>query len=176
MKLVKSGPTGSDDTATYDVVEYPKKLADFIQEVLKRINEWGSIKIKGYGSIDYKYGKSSNDIPKVLNNLTISDVKASGGWSYMCYYISIEKQEKTLSELDKAACDAYSRLQDEDKLSFLEIFKAGVEYQQDKYDKLKAIAEKMYTAAQYLSDNPNSAESLREGMQQYYNFINNIKV
>ena len=66
MKLVKSGPTGSDDTATYDVVEYPKKLADFIQEVLKRINEWGSIKIKGYGSIDYKYGKSSNDITALI--------------------------------------------------------------------------------------------------------------
>lgn len=81
-----------------------------------------------------------------------------------------------ISELDKAAIEAYKRLQDEGNLSYYSLFMAGVEYQKDKYDKLNAITHRLYTAAQYLSDNPNSAESLREAMKQYYNFINNIKV
>lgn len=77
-----------------------------------------------------------------------------------------------LSDLDKAAIQAYKNLKD---LTYFGIFKAGVEYNAERYNKLKAIAEKMYTAAQYLSDNPNSAESLRKAMQEYYNFINDIK-
>lgn len=81
-----------------------------------------------------------------------------------------------LSELDKAAIETYKRLQDEGNLSYYSLFMAGVEYQKEKYDKLKAISHKLYTAAQYLSDKPDSAESLREAMQEYYNFINDIKV
>lgn len=80
------------------------------------------------------------------------------------------------SEIDKAAITAFNKLQDEGNLSYYAIFMAGVEYQKDKYDKLKAVSHKLYTAAQYLSDNPNSTESLREAMKEYYNFINNIKV
>ena len=136
MKLVKSGPTGGDETAPYDVVDYPKKLADFIKEVLKRVSEWGSITIKGYGTIEYRHGELLKDTTGIWN-LKINNVTASGGWSYMNYDISVDFEER--------------------------------------YNKLKAIAEKMYRAAQYLSDNPNSAESLREAMQEYYNFINNIK-
>lgn len=94
MKLIKSSPTGSDKTAAYDVVEYPKKVNDFVQEILKRINEWGSIEVEGYGHIEYRYGKLLTDIPKLWNELTISGVEAYGGWSYITYYISVEQQEK----------------------------------------------------------------------------------
>ena len=176
MKLITYSNTGSDETATYDVSDYPKKVTDFIQEVLKRINEWGTITIEGYGYIEYRYGKLLKDIPETWNGLTISDVEACGGWSYLCYDISVEQKRKTIAEVDKAAIEAYKKLQDEGNLSYYSLFMAGVEYQQDKYDKLNAIAHKLYTAAQYLSDNPNSAESLRKAMQEYYNFINNIKV
>ena len=240
MILVKSGPTGRDETAPYDVFDYPKKVNDFIQEVLKRINEWGDIEIQGYGSIEYKYGKPLTNIPKLWDNLIISNVKASGGWSYMCYYISVEQQEKIPScigfyEKDNAVVvvcggkigfqireNTYNntpfvaidmkeleenvgvggdttnvkfaknnhtvRILAYEPRSITSIIKAlikaqdrlfeltGAECQKDKYDKLKAVSHKLYTAAQYLSDNPNSAEALREAMKEYYNFINNIKV
>ena len=80
-----------------------------------------------------------------------------------------------ISKLDKAAIEAYKRLQNEGNLSYYGLFMAVVEYQKDKYDKLKAVSHKLYTAAQYLSGNPNSTESLREAMKEYYNFINDIK-
>lgn len=136
MKVIQYGNTGSDETATYNVFDYPKKVTDFIQEVLKRINEWGTISIKGYGTIEYRHGELLKDIPGIWN-LKINNVTASGGWSYMNYDITVDFEER--------------------------------------YNKLKAIASKMYHAAQYLSDNPNSAESLREAMKEYYNFINDIK-
>lgn len=94
MKLVKSGPTGSDETATYDVVEYPKNVVDFVNKVLERTTEWGSIEVEGYGYVEYRYDKLLKDIPKIWNELTINSIKASGGWSYMNYDISVEQQEK----------------------------------------------------------------------------------
>ena len=84
LKFIQTHPTGSDCTASYDVIlDKPYTVGDFINAVLTtRSNEWGSFHLTYYTRMDYRDGKPMS--------MRIKEVKASGGWSAMDYYIKLE--------------------------------------------------------------------------------------
>ena len=89
MKFTQTHAVGSDETAPYDVSEYPAKVTDFVDEVLKHTQEWGCIEVRRYGRVNYKHGKLIDNIPPAWKHLTIRNVKAAGGWSLMDYYLFV---------------------------------------------------------------------------------------
>lgn len=92
MKFIQTHAVGGDETAPFDLSEYPAKVTDFVAEVLKHIREWGTIEVRGHGCVEYKYGKLLGEIPDEWKDLTIRDAKAAGGWSYMTYYLFVSPQ------------------------------------------------------------------------------------
>lgn len=106
FKLVKTTPTGSDETAGYIVLfgeDKPCTVNDFINEVLdKNPRDYGGINI--YSSykysdvfqcgVKYGYGKleistlPEKTLPRYLNKQIIS-ASASGGWSLMNYTLYV---------------------------------------------------------------------------------------
>jgi hypothetical protein len=88
FKLKQSTPTGGDCTAGYSVeLDKDYSVKDFIENVLTIKGEWGYISIKGKSSCEYKYGKLLSELPPDLLVVKVLNVKASGGWSRMDYYI-----------------------------------------------------------------------------------------
>lgn len=85
MKFIQCGPTGSDATAPYDVIlDSPYTVKDLVCEILAK-HEWGEIRFPGY---TFKYrGSSCDAMPPDLLQLQIREVKASGGYGNMNYYI-----------------------------------------------------------------------------------------
>ena len=106
IKLIQARPESRDCTAPYDVVlSKPYTITEFIKEVLAtRSGDWGEFVVRRKGSdwldhmavVKYRYGKLENrdgkkaEIPENLAILSITEVKASGGWSAMDYNIIIE--------------------------------------------------------------------------------------
>ena len=97
FKLIfKKGPYG-DQTADYDVELNGKYTVEsFIQDVLSKEEEWGTIFIDD-GRLffseyrcDYKYGELLTHFPDEKLDLTVIAAKAQGGWSSMDYYLSVE--------------------------------------------------------------------------------------
>lgn len=92
MKFTQTHAVGGDETAPFDLSEYPAKVTDFIAEVLKRTHEWGDIEVRGHGCVEYRYGELLDEIPDEWKGLMIRDAKAAGGWSYMTYYLFVKPQ------------------------------------------------------------------------------------
>ena len=91
LKFIQTHPTGSDETAPYDVIlDKECTVREFIDAVLKR-NEWGRIKIKNGSCIEYRRNEViSNDMTENDMACVINKVRASGGWSNMDYYLEIK--------------------------------------------------------------------------------------
>lgn len=79
------------DYARFNVINFPNKVIDFINEVLKRPDKFGEIFIYGYGRIRYIRGKLEKDIPKEWSNLTIAKVKAESSWGITDYFICLKE-------------------------------------------------------------------------------------
>ena len=47
MRFIQTHATGSDETAPYDVKDFPVTVKEFIDEVLTR-NEWGNINTRNH--------------------------------------------------------------------------------------------------------------------------------
>lgn len=92
MKFYQTHPTLSDETAPYHVTDYEAtNAADFVSEVLtENPNEWGYIRVEGFGEIEYQDGKVLGKIPEKWKQIPIGDVNSSGGWSRMDYKVSIK--------------------------------------------------------------------------------------
>lgn len=90
MKYTQTHAVGGDETAPYDLSEYPVNVTDFIDEVLKHTQEWGTIEVRGHGRVEYKYGKLLGEIPDEWKGLTIREAKAAGGWSLMDFYLFVQ--------------------------------------------------------------------------------------
>lgn len=94
MKFIQTHGEGSDCTASYDVVLDKKyTVADLVEEILTRsyrFNEWGKIKVSYLFTLQYRYGKTSDDIPpEYAKRIVHTPVKASGGWCQMDYNVDI---------------------------------------------------------------------------------------
>ena len=88
LTFIQTAPTGGDETAPYDVLlEQECSVDDFVAAVLNR-KEWGYIRIKGLGQIEYSQDEivsttlSCGDMSKLIKS-----VRAAGGWSNMNYYL-----------------------------------------------------------------------------------------
>ena len=92
MKFTQTHAVGGDETAPFDLSEYPVKVTDFVAEVLKRTHEWGDIEVRGHGCVEYRHGELLDEIPDKWKDLTIREAKAVGGWSYMTYYLFVNPQ------------------------------------------------------------------------------------
>ncbi len=96
--LTRATPTGGDCTAGYDVGfsnEYT--VREFIEEVLKtHPGEWGYFELKNLGvRTDYKHGRLlKQHFADELLNSKIVKAYASGGWSRMDYYLTIELKDE----------------------------------------------------------------------------------
>ena len=97
FKLVQSGPTGGDGTASYDILlngEYT--VGQFINDVLLDKREWGYIGIHDGCSIfgnpkcEYRYGELISNLPDEYLTLGVTNAKAGGGWSLMNYILTVE--------------------------------------------------------------------------------------
>lgn len=93
LKFVKTAKTGGDETAPYDVFLGKEcTVNEFVATVLNR-HEWGFIKIKGHGQIEYRRDEivsttlSCDDMSKMIKS-----VRASGGWSRMDYHLDVIEQ------------------------------------------------------------------------------------
>ena len=88
MKFTSIGRTLGDETTPYSVTEYKSKTAaEFVNEVLEIKNNWGEIKVKGLGSIEYRYSKLLDEIPAEWYHYEIEKIEACGGWSRMDYIV-----------------------------------------------------------------------------------------
>lgn len=81
-------------------------MFSFIQEIILRKSEWGTIKLKRDGvKIDklrlmYKYGEiKSSNIPSVLLKSKILNVTCYGGYTLMDYIVEVEKDDFILKEI-----------------------------------------------------------------------------
>ena len=79
MKFTQTHAVGGDETAPYDLSEYP----------LKHTQEWGTIEVRGHGRVEYRHGKLLGEIPDEWKGLTIREAKAAGGWSCMDFYLFV---------------------------------------------------------------------------------------
>jgi len=85
MKFIQTAPTGSDETAPYNVVlDKPYTFGELVAEILTK-NEWGYIHFCGT-LIEYR-GSSIKDIRGDLLKHPVKVVKAAGGWGNMDYYV-----------------------------------------------------------------------------------------
>lgn len=91
LNFRQTARTGGDETAPYDVfMEQECTVEDFITAVLN-MKEWGYIRIKGYGSIEYRQDKIvSTSLTNDDMAMVIKSVSAAGGWSRMDYYLEIK--------------------------------------------------------------------------------------
>ena len=96
--LTQATPTGGDCTAGYDVKfsnEYT--VRELIEEVLKtHPGEWGYFQLKNVGvRTEYRYGRLvKQKFADVLLDSKIVKAYASGGWSRMDYYLTIELKDE----------------------------------------------------------------------------------
>ena len=98
FRLIKSGLERSDCTAPYDVVlDRDYTVAEFIETVLQRKDEWGYIMIHwspqiyrfDYPRCEYRYGKLLSKLPDVYLNQPVKLAEAEGGWTAMDYIIYV---------------------------------------------------------------------------------------
>lgn len=99
FKLIhKAGPFG-DCTSNYDVqLDKNYTVGEFVETVLKEEpKEWGHIIIKQKGSIfggpdcEYRYGELITEpLPEEFLKQDVKEVKASGGWTLMNYFITVK--------------------------------------------------------------------------------------
>lgn len=97
FNLVQSGPVYGDSTSNYTVVlERDYTIFEFIEELLLRVSDWGSVIVVGdeLGLIKfvlkYKYGevKSSNITSDLLSSKVIN-ITCHGGYTRMDYTIKL---------------------------------------------------------------------------------------
>lgn len=87
IKLKQTSPTGSDETAAFEVETDRETVADLVSDILNHKGEWGFIEIDGK-KYEYRYGgQIGKHIPSKELAKRIEKVTASGGWSRMDYYI-----------------------------------------------------------------------------------------
>ncbi|WP_443683882.1 hypothetical protein [Phocaeicola plebeius] len=95
FSLTQITPTFGDCTAGYRVdLDKEYTVSEFINEVLKKEpNEWGYFKIKKNGMMsEYRYGELlENNFDNEILSAKVSHISASGGWTRMDYYLTIEK-------------------------------------------------------------------------------------
>jgi len=86
MKFIQNAPAGGPDgTTTYDVLlDKPCTFAELAAEILTK-NEWGYIHFCGT-RIEYRCS-AVKDIRGDLLKLPVKQVKASGSWGRMDYYV-----------------------------------------------------------------------------------------
>ena len=97
MKFTATGRTGGDETTPYNVTDYASEtVSEFVKEVLSSVEEWGYVKVKGKGCVEYRYGQLLTAIPSSWSAMEIESVSARGGWSRMDYLI----QPKAENERD----------------------------------------------------------------------------
>ena len=95
MRRIQTAPTGGDETAPYDVVDYKAKtVKEFIDEMLKdEPREMGDITVNHPGlfvrgsSCAYQHGKLLSKLNPDLLDLEIKEVKCAGGWGMFDYII-----------------------------------------------------------------------------------------
>lgn len=97
--VTKNGPL-SDHTYNYDVNLLKKlTLKEFIDEIINKKTEWGSIYINDYNvhqkpddnKIRYENGKILSDtIPEKYLDKEIRMITANGGWSMMNYWVTTD--------------------------------------------------------------------------------------
>lgn len=105
MKLIKTGGPNRYECCSYDVIEHPETVGEFIKEVLKQYpKEWGSFYFTAENNknplarntkyCNYKYGNliSTPYKRKHWDLQHIKNVSANGGWSLMNYYITLEEE------------------------------------------------------------------------------------
>ena len=98
MKFTRTGPTSGDCTTPYSVTDYKAQtVGEFIEEVLQDKNEWGYVKVcipdcswLAYPSCEYRYGSIVDELDSSYLEKKIKSVDASGGWTFMAYYITTE--------------------------------------------------------------------------------------
>ncbi len=107
MKFIQCGPTGSDATAPYDVIlDRPYTVKDLVCEILTK-HEWGEIRLPGY---TFKYrGSSCDAMPPDLLQMQIREVKASGGYGDMNYYIKTSVKTTVLPIIDPSTLSKEQR-------------------------------------------------------------------
>ena len=101
LKLIQSGRSGSDCTAPYYVeISGRCNVGEFVKYILTQFpNEWGYIGIDDgsiLGSPKVEYAKGvliTENVLKDLENCTVINATASGGWSRMDYYLRIESED-----------------------------------------------------------------------------------
>lgn len=87
IKLKQTSPTGSDETAAFEVETDRETVADLVSDILNHKGDWGFIEIDG-NKYEYRYGgQIGKHIPSEELAKRIEKITASGGWSRMDYYI-----------------------------------------------------------------------------------------
>lgn len=96
LKFEDLAPAGSDCTAPYKVTPNRQcTLQELIDCILTdRSDEWGDVGVGGWPfdgrKAEYRYGKLiESNLTEADLNSPIKSIKASGGWSFMNYYIEI---------------------------------------------------------------------------------------
>lgn len=99
IKFVQSSPTSGDCTAAYDVIlDKAYTVREFVDYVFtNQKNEWGNFTFCGiFAGRSYHYGKwDEAPLPDEVMEQTIKKIEASGGWSCMDYYITLDVATKT---------------------------------------------------------------------------------
>lgn len=96
FRIEQCGPERGDCTAPCEVILDKEYLVrEFIEEVLKRKEEWGYIGIKsdksffGDPNCEYRHGKLLGTLPGYMSR-KVKSVTADGGWSRMDYILEVE--------------------------------------------------------------------------------------
>jgi hypothetical protein len=88
FKLNRVTRIGGDETAGYEVLldkEYTVK--SLLETVVGIKSEWGYFSVKNGSSCEYRWGKLLSQLNKNDLDKKVKQVKASGGWSRMDYYV-----------------------------------------------------------------------------------------
>lgn len=88
MKLESVGELRRDCTSDYKVALKNNTVRYFIEQVIKRKKEYGTITING-DDFEYQYGRLI-DYPKKYINKKIKSVSGSGGYFLMSYELETE--------------------------------------------------------------------------------------
>ena len=98
FRLISSGPIRSDCTVPYDVIlDRAYTVAEFIETVLQRKDEWGYIMIHqrppvsrfDYPRCEYRYGELLSKLPDLYLDQTVKLAEADGGWTAMDYILYV---------------------------------------------------------------------------------------
>lgn len=87
MKFNQTTPTGSDETAGFDV-EFSGTVGELIEEILTR-KEWGTIEVNGR-SIKYKQNLLFDTFPPEVMRAEVVSLTSVGGWSLMSYRVTVK--------------------------------------------------------------------------------------